>query len=307
MHWFVTQFQIDPSRKDEDVMTEINKLKFEQGHKSLAVGYMTVLSELLLLLGKLTHVTRTTPEFKFEQLYKLADTIKINKNAMTSKRSVQLKKFLAEKKLSGNEESMTDFEIVYDEICRWGKEDELIIKDLELDEKNTPSPIGKRQKSESPKRNLDRQGKFRRVTAHGADVQNCCACCGTETCAGSDDVMKCSLLFKLAYENSQRIAFDFKALKAMNEQNRRTAVEMAKQKGYMRSWDEDKTNNFWATYENFANRTQGGQGEGRGSYQNRSGRDGGRGHYGGGYKPYANSAIGNDKQIEDKAPIAASA
>jgi len=135
VHWFVTQFQIDPSRKDEDVMTEINKLKFEQGHKSLAVGYMTVLSELLLLLGKLTHITRTTPEFKLEQLYKLADTIKINKNAMTSKRSVQLKKFLAEKKLAGNEESMTDFEIVYDEICRWGKEDELILKDLELDEK----------------------------------------------------------------------------------------------------------------------------------------------------------------------------
>ena len=122
---------------------------------------MTVLSELLLLLGKLTHVTRTTPEFKLEQLCKLADTIKINKNAMTSKRSVQLKKFLAEKKLAGNEESITDFEIVYDEICRWGKEDELIIKDLELDEINTPSPNGKRQKSESPKRNLDRQGKFR--------------------------------------------------------------------------------------------------------------------------------------------------
>ena len=49
---------------------------------------------------------------------------------MTSKRSVQLKKFLAEKKF----ESMTDFEIVYDEICRWGKEDKLIVKDLELDE-----------------------------------------------------------------------------------------------------------------------------------------------------------------------------
>jgi hypothetical protein len=48
----------------------------------------------------------------------------------------------------------------------------------------------------------------------------------------------------LAYENSQRIAFDFKALKAMNEQNRRTAVEMAKQKSYMHSWDEDKTNDF---------------------------------------------------------------
>ena len=65
---------------------------------------------------------------------------------------------------------MTDFEIVYDEIFRWGKENELIVKDLEHDEKNTSSPIGKRQKSESPKRNLDRLGKFRRITAHGADV-----------------------------------------------------------------------------------------------------------------------------------------
>ena len=51
---------------------------------------------------------------------------------MTSKRSVQLKKFLAEKRLALNEESMTDFEIVYDEICRWGKEDELIVKDNHL-------------------------------------------------------------------------------------------------------------------------------------------------------------------------------
>ena len=75
----------------------------------------------------------------------------------------------------------------------------------------------------------------------------------------------------------------------------------------MRSWNEDKTNNVWTTYDNFANRPQGDRSEGRGGYFNRSGRDGGRGHYGGGYKPYANSAIGNDKQIEDKAPIAASA
>ena len=85
-----------------------------------------------------------------------------------------MKKFLAEKKLATNEEPMTDFEIVYDEICRWGKEDELNVKDLELDDKNTPSLIGKRPKSESPKRNLERYGKFRRVTAHGADVQNLC-------------------------------------------------------------------------------------------------------------------------------------
>ncbi len=68
VHWFMTQFQIDPSRKDKDVMTEINKLKFEQGNKSLVVGYMAVLSELLLLIGKRTHVTRTTSEFKSKQL-----------------------------------------------------------------------------------------------------------------------------------------------------------------------------------------------------------------------------------------------
>ena len=110
-------------------MTEINKLKFEQGHKSLTAGYMTVLSELLLLLGKLTHVTRTTPEFKLEQLYRLADTIKINKNAMTSKRSVKLTKMLSRQR-----NSLLIFEIVYDEICRWGKENELIVKDLKFDE-----------------------------------------------------------------------------------------------------------------------------------------------------------------------------
>jgi hypothetical protein len=253
---------------------------------------MTVLSELLLLLGKLTHVTRTTPEFKLEQLYKLADTIKINKNAMTPKRSIQLKKLVSEQR-STVDESVSDFEIVYEEICRWGKEDELIVKDMEKELDNTPSPKQKRPKSESPERNIDRQhGKFRRITGNAADIQKCCACCGTETCAGTEEITKCSMLFKIAYEVSQRVTFDFKVLKAMNEQARRTAVEMAMQKGYMRSWEEERKNNFWAQYESYAQRPTGyqGRGDGRGGFPGRGGRDGGRGYYGGGYKPYAHAS-----------------
>ena len=111
------------------------------------------------------------------------------------------------------DESVSDFEIVYEEMCRWGKEDELIVKDMEKELDNTLSPKQKRPKSESPKRNIDRQhGKFRRITGNAADIQKCCACCGTETCAGTEDISSSSMLFKIAYETSQRVAFDFKVL-----------------------------------------------------------------------------------------------
>ena len=99
------------------------------------------------------------------------------------------------------------------------------------------------------------------------------------------------MIFKVAYEISQRVTFDFKVLKAMNEQARRTAVEMAMQKGYMRSWEEERKNNFWAQYESYAQRPTGyqGRGDGRGGFPGRGGRDGGQGYYGG-YKPYAHAS-----------------
>ena len=55
LHWFITHFKVDLSKNDKDVMVDIGKLMFEQRHHSIAVYYMTALSELILLLGKLTN------------------------------------------------------------------------------------------------------------------------------------------------------------------------------------------------------------------------------------------------------------
>jgi hypothetical protein len=41
--------------------------------------------------------------------------------------------------------------------------------------------------------------------------------------------MKCSLLFKLVYENSQRITLDFKALKALKDVSTKTRREFESQ------------------------------------------------------------------------------